>query len=476
MTAKGKRAAALLLVFALLSVSLTGCAGGTGVYAVHVEGSVFTGKTGGSVAAGIRFDPAWITEGDNTEYSPELAAFAALLSADTYFREKDIERGNPNRVLFDDASAEDYSPTVLASRLGFSDVKYVESYKEKEYSCDGSDSATLTMAYRSVKGKYDLYVVALRGCFSAGEWNSIFDLGCDSAAYEAYTGEHPEWTDRSCFKGVGIAKNRALEIIREFIAEHDDAGRENCILVTGHSRGGVLANLIGAELEKDESVRSFTYTFNAMAATADASAPAYKTVFNVFDSADFFADPVPLGNESFYRYGTDMTLRIEDDAQVLAAIEALQGDSGFHCLSADAAARYREMFGARFADRASLYEPRTMTWLFGTEGEAAECLARCETLIGADEGLDLGTFCSMREAAKTEDGGYAVTMDYCDGGILAAYCKILAYGSAAHDAAVSLFAEDAAACEIADFLADNGAALVGGHLLANSYVLAEFVK
>ena len=443
---------------------------------VHIEGAVFGGQTDDSIEADLVFDAKWLTEGDNTVYHSELAAFSAILCADTYFREKDLAKGTQNRVLADGTDAAAYDRTALLKKIGFADAVYIETYKEKEYASDGNDSATMTLGYSDAEDGYDIFVVALRGCFSAQEWLSVFDSGFDGDDYVTYTGEHPEWTDKSCFKGVDIAANRAKEYIDAFIASHDDPARENRVLITGHSRGAALAELIGADMERTSDAKTFTYAFNAMPVTADPSAREIKTVFNVLDENDFYTNTLPFGEEAFYRFGTDLTGDIAVSDEVKTAIASLKGRDDYLSPDKESLALYRELFGGLFPDRASLYTAKTQTEVFDTEEQAASRKDELDKLIGAEEGLDLGVFCKTNDIAKTADGKYAVTTEYCGGALLIGFSKTLAYGEAAHDVFVSLFTTDETACRIADFLLDHLPAITGGHLLVNTYILSRYVE
>ncbi|MCQ2445408.1 MAG: hypothetical protein MJ141_00795 [Clostridia bacterium] len=470
------RIIAFLLIFVLSACLFSAC-GAEKVdisCPVHVEGAIFGGQAGDSIPTELSFNAKWLTKGDNTRYNEDLAAFSALISADVYFRDKDLERGSQNRVLLDDAEGE-YDRTMLLKAAGFTDVEYIESYKAKEYTADTNDSVTMTLGYQCAGNKYDLYVVALRGCFSAQEWMSVFDPGYAGESYTAYTGEHTEWVNAGHYKGADVAAARAMEFIEEFVSEHDDPEKGNCMLITGHSRGGMLADMIGAAFEKKTDVKAFTYTFNTMPVTTDAEAPSYQTIFNIFDSDDFYCNALPFAEETFYRYGKNVSLTISGSDEVKEALAALKGRGDYASLGKDALEEYRELFGARFQARASLYDPETLHETFASEEEAESRLEECRTLIGAEAGLALEPFAEVGEVSRTADGEYAVKIDYCGGALLWGYCKILAYGSAAYDAFVSLFRGDEAACRIADFLNDHASEITGGHQLANSYVLTHFV-
>lgn len=442
---------------------------------VQVEGAIFGGETDDCIPAVITFDPAWITDADNTVYNSDLAAFAALLSADSYFREKDFAKGTQNRVLIP-GTEEEYDWTTLLKTVGFTDVKHIESYKEKEYSADSNDSATLTIGYRDVDGRYDCYAVIFRGCFSAQEWLSVYDPGSDSPAYETLTGEHPEWTDKNRWKGLDIAANRAVEFIREFMEDHDRPDLPDSVLFTGHSRGGSLANMIGADFERNSGAKTFTYTFNTMPVTTEADTDSCRTVFNLFDSGDFFTDALPFGGEEFRRYGRDLCVSIADSGEIKAAIAAMKGRDDYACASAEIAQAYAEMFGRRFPDRASLYETVSAVQVFDTEEEALARRDECLTLIDAETGLDLGMFCAMGEVTRNENGKFELKMEYCDAALIRSYSKILAYGNAACEAFLSLFEEDEEGCAIAELLITNLQTINAGHLIINSYILTGYVE
>ena len=487
-----------VLVFVLICACLTGCAKyelngrGAASYNVTVEGAVFGGSGEDQIKTTVSFDPRWVTENDNTKYNRDLAAFAALISDDIYFRTKDADKGIANRVLFEGENADEYDWTNFLKQVGFSEVQYIESYKAKEYSGDGNDSVTMLLAHGVVDGKYDLYTVVLRGCFSVQEWLSAFDPGCPGEAYTELTGEHPEWTDHDSHKGLDIAKNRAMEFIEDFMAENNNPDYKDCILVTGHSRGGSIANMIGAEMEKDQGVRSYTYTFNSPYVTTDESAKDFRTIFNVFDSNDYYIDSLPFGNEKFYRYGVDLTMPIDSSDAVKAEIAKLKGRDDFVSLTSEAKAEFAELFGKRFPDRVSLYEMKTVSQTFDTEEAALARVEVCLNLIGAENGLDLAGLCCLngntegeqilpgetdfsKAVIADENGKYQVAMTYCDGAILAAYAKSLAYGEAAYKATTQLFEEDKEACEVIGLLMENAAGVTGGHLMINSFALSKYV-
>lgn len=466
----------LIIFTVILSISLlAGCGQAATTYPAHVEGALFGGKSDDSIAVDVTFDSKWITKNDNTKYNPDLAAFAALCSADSYFRLKDYEKGTQNRVLFDDEEESTYDFTSFFKKMGFTEVKHVESFSEKEYTSDTNDSVTMTMAYCNVDNKYDMYVVAFRGCFSSGEWLSVFDPGCDSEIYTELTGEHPEWENKNHFKGMDVAANRADEFLKEFMEENDDPKSKDCILFTGHSRGGSLANILGAKYEKEGQARTYTYSFNTAGTTCSEDAGEYKTVFNIFDTNDFFTDPLPLGEEKFVRYGIDVTEPISDNAEVLKALADLKGRDDYISVDPAIKEQYQELFGAAYPNRTSLYEEKSFTETFATREDAEARAEELQNLIGKENGLGAEAFCSIGQIKETSEGKFELTTKYNGGAVLISFSKLLAYGPSVYEKLVNLFEQDAQVCDIATLLYDNLTGIAGGHLIANSYILGQSV-
>lgn len=468
-----KKRIAFLLLAALLLSCFSACGGKIVRKAAVVEGSIFGGSSDDRISVQLCFDPDWLTKGDNKTYNPELAQFCALLSADSYFREKDLAKGRQNRMLAEGFPEENYDFTSLLTELGFTEAEHYESYLTQEDPTDSNDSVTLNIAHRTV-GKYDLYAVAVRGCFSVQEWCSAFDPGCASG-YEALTGAHPEWTDREAFKGLDVAANRALGYIEDFMARTGDDSRQDRILITGHSRGGGIANLLGAHFERDGGAVPYTYTFNSLGVTCAADAGSYQTIFNVFDTGDFFTDVFPFAQGAFVRFGRDLSVSMGSSEELRSAAAALKGRDDYVCVSAETAAEYRSLFAQRFPDREQLCEMESVTRAYATRVEAEAGRQELLTLIGSEEGLGLENLCSVGEITETPEG-YTVTLEKCPMALLRAYALILAYGEAKYTPAVCLFAEDETGCAIAALLLENGAAVNGGHLLANSYVIAGAVR
>lgn len=441
------------------------------VFPVTVQGAVFGGNSDDEIPLNLKFDSEWITKASNHIYNSNLAAFSAILCADSYFRAKDLDKGTQNRVLTED-SRDNYTQTALLEKLGYTDVRFIETYKQKQYPSDTNDSATFVIGYRNIDNRYDSYIIVIRGCFSIGERLSIFDIGSDSENYTALTGEHSEWTDTGTFKGLDIAVNRAEDFIFSYMEEHDSESRDNTVLLTGHSRGAALANVIGADFENNKDVKSYTYTFNAMPVTTDCSAKRYSTIFNLFDKNDYYINPLPFADEHFMRYGRDISVDISKCCAVQKKISALKGRDDYTCLAPSVKKEYDSLFGERFPDRESLYEMKTSAESFNTYEDASARLEEIKTYIS---GLSVSDFCKVSEITES-NGKYSIKTDYCGAALLYGYAQIQAYGEPAYAAVVSLFKDDAAGCRMAEIIKDNLTSIGGGHLIINGYALSTVMS
>jgi hypothetical protein len=123
--------------------------------------------------------------------------------------------------------------------------------------------------------------------------------------------EHPHWRNKANHKGFDVATNRILDKYYDYVQRHglDGTGNEKSILVTGHSRGAAIANLLGAHFEDNPAYTSYTYTFATPYSTTDPNAESYQTVFNVTNSDDLIAY-MPLSAWGFKKYGKTLSVSV----------------------------------------------------------------------------------------------------------------------------------------------------------------------
>lgn len=446
----------------------------TVILPVHVEGAVFGGLAGDSFPATLTFNPEWLINPRNTVYNYNLAALSALLATDAYFRPKDLSKGTQNRVLIDNIPPEEYSFSTIYSKLGFTEYERYESFKNPDYDCDFNDSVTLNVAHGVFGEKYDLFLVVIRGCYSAGEWMSAFDVGADTPEYEAVSGVHPDWENRTNSKGIDVSANRAYRFVSKYIESKSDASRQKCILVCGHSRGGSISNIIGAKLEDRNDSICRTYTFNATTVSTDRSVKfRYRTIFNIFDHGDILTRLISLKKDKMYHYGRKVIEDIASSDSLRSKIADLKQRDDYNTVSAYMIKNYKALFGICFESKAALYYERKNIEVFITEEEAVQRYRTLTECVSAEKGLALSDYIKISECRKIgEEWQICVTYRYAD--VLQAIGRIFSYGAPSCLQVKTLFKDNTYICRLSDFILDNDAGIDGGHLICNSYVVAKY--
>ena len=160
--------------------------------------------------------------------------------------------------------------------------------------------AAYTMYDKPLEDGRTAVIIAVRGT-GEGEWPLNLDL-MPSGNYD-----------------LDYAENffLAAEDILNTHAEYIDALEEPVFLLTGHSRGAAVANILGAKLsDRFGAENVFAYTF-ATPRTVRGDYPAYDNIFNVINPTDIVTY-LPFPQWGFERYGVDLVLPIDgaDDALI----------------------------------------------------------------------------------------------------------------------------------------------------------------
>lgn len=247
----------------------------------------------------------------NTLYDKDLSIMSILYATGVYDNHYiEITKGTSGGT---DAA------TAFGTIFGLEECRnIVISGSEADYEgYDPDDVTEFVVGHREVeyKGeKREVIILSIRGTNSTNaEWSSNFDVGADTDNYYAMTGEHPYWINKSNHKGFDVTMNRVLEKYNEYIDEIgiNDSSIKKSILITGHSRGAAIANLLGAHFEDDSDYQSYTYTFASPFTTTDNEAENYQTIFNVMNKDDIITY-LPLESWGFKKYGIMKTISVEE--------------------------------------------------------------------------------------------------------------------------------------------------------------------
>lgn len=255
------------------------------------------------------FSPENFIQMDNKIYSKDIAKFAACISADAY--------DTTSLYLNFKASPASASDNVTIYRsLGFADAEQFR-LASSDFSEDINDISNFVLCHKNIKTgtkEYELIIAAIQGTNSTIEqWFSNFDIGADSSEYSSKTGTHPEWTDKKYHKGFYVASSRINAKISDYVASRISPSAEKIILITGHSRGAAIANILGAIYEKSPDFKSFTYTFATPNTTVATDTSDYKTVFNIVNKDDVIR-AIPQEIMGFGKNGTTLLVSISQDA------------------------------------------------------------------------------------------------------------------------------------------------------------------
>ena len=191
---------------------------------------------------------------------------------------------------------------MLNSIIGVSDdtIETNDWFKTKPT----TDSIGVIAGNKSIKvgeENYTLIAVAIRGGGYEKEWASNFTIGS--------SGQHV---------GFNTAKNNVIAFLKKYISNQNITGKVK-LWITGYSRAGATANLVGGELDNTSTISSnvtynkgdiYTYCFEppagALASDVDGKS-VYNNIFNIINRNDPvpYVAPKKLG---FFRYGIDYYL------------------------------------------------------------------------------------------------------------------------------------------------------------------------
>ncbi|MBR2714986.1 MAG: hypothetical protein IKB73_02120, partial [Ruminococcus sp.] len=182
------------------------------------------------------------------KFSQELARTCIVLSSSAYEHDKALD--NLNSMGFEHNAKFNYSD---------------------DYDQDG---VGLLISSQKI-GKYTLVAVALRGTFQK-EWYSNFDIGHDVSTTKVHSGFN---------KACEFSLNNLERYFHNYGID-----RDHCkFLITGHSRGAAVANLLAKSLidiHGSDNVYAYTFATPNTTTNEDYSSSRYKGIFNFVNPED----------------------------------------------------------------------------------------------------------------------------------------------------------------------------------------------
>lgn len=210
--------------------------------------------------------------------------------SDDYFLTSAVNGSNDLAQLSIVASDVAYKDTATFLRsCGFLDI--VDQKIDRNHQTLMIHPIKVTIGHKTIsfnQEDYDLYAILVRGTTDAMEWVSNFDLNS---------------LNNDCANQFVIPKNEIRSLFDSYKKNYFTSGTTAKIWITGHSRGGAVANLLAHELSSKYAASNvYAYTF--------ASA---KVVTKKIDDANIFnyliqEDIVPKVPPGYVRYGKDIVL------------------------------------------------------------------------------------------------------------------------------------------------------------------------
>jgi len=241
----------------------------------------------------IEWNENWFLEGNPTVYNHNIARIAALFSELSYVS---VEKNPASNPLID-----------TYRLLGF-DEKNIEWNYILDYAApiSGNNQAAYSFASKDIKsqdGTKKLIFVILRGTpLNANEWLSNINVSDtthkDTLIHEGF---------------FNTAQNLHKSLIY-YLLKNKISPDEAVFMITGHSRGAALANLLGVMLENEGFItgeRLFVYTFASPNVSQEEKTrdERYNFIWNIVNAEDIVPSvPPDCNNWKWKKFGQTKVL------------------------------------------------------------------------------------------------------------------------------------------------------------------------
>lgn len=242
----------------------------------------------------ISFDSFWFT---SNWYNHELCRFASKFAMLGYDQGDPTPDGNGKKMQNELYHA--------LETIGFTFFEYNNH--------TGRDEVNYFIAKRKVNvhnREYDLVFMGLIGTYQS-QWETDFDSGYNEYSSVVVPEVH---------EGFNNAFNYAYTKLKDYISINNLNSERTIVLLTGHSRGAAVANLLAAELTKAyfytgceklcAKDKVFAYTFatpNVIKKSSSVENNHYEHIFNVVNPEDFVTKCMPA-EWGYTRYGKTFVL------------------------------------------------------------------------------------------------------------------------------------------------------------------------
>lgn len=441
----------------------------------------------------VKLDSRWLTGLGSGAYNAELATWASVIATAAYEGSVVSAGSAQTSAGFEQRLGQ------LLGAYGFQDVEYRAVTAGSASAPDQDDTTAVVMAHKPVTtatGRVEAYLLAVQGTSGQEEqWLSNFDVG-DTRSYGGATqAAHPDWKTEEHHKGFDVTAARVDRVLAEYIAATSSSasGDAKTLLLTGHSRGAAIANILGAEYEHSTlagapamTVGAYggagsqhklaavqTYTFACPAVTTGSAER--SSVFNICN-ADDFIPAMPLESWGFKRYGTDIVLSVAASEDAALLFEHFTGTE----YASPRVEALVGLFERCAGSRQGLYEATAECSVQGTS--RAELEAERTAVAAAAERLGAGSCVDLGAVTQGAGGGCSFTKAVKPQFLLTGLALACANGSKGLDALVPLLGDAATVLKgsalegvfngIVYALMQEGTALFCPHYTAAYYSIA----
>ena len=253
----------------------------------------------------VLFDANWLNT-DSYSYNHNLAKFCSQISLLTYSSVENLRNGLNNLGF----KTFDEDPSAAQLKNGYSNGNAAIYWPSESNSVYAKNSFIITRKEYVRNGeKHTVVLVALRGT-TGNEWYSNFDPR-GKLDKKNYTGSGHYYFEQA----AQFVKNNLDSYLRR---SNLTGGKNIEFIITGHSRGAAVANVLAAKLiDSSKSGSSiypakskiFTYTFASPNTTKSFTRvnTIYTNIFNFVNPEDFVTKVLP-GAWGYGRYGVTLTL------------------------------------------------------------------------------------------------------------------------------------------------------------------------
>lgn len=236
------------------------------------------------------WEDAWISEKSSFDYNHNLARVASVLASVSYTDVQDSPESN--------LMGECYK--LLGADKSSFDFHYDVDYSAPNL---GDNQAAFSFASKKIKSKSEnktLVFVVIRGTpLNANEWISNLSINDETKQ------------NTIIHEGFYKTMTQIRIALENYLKNQKIAAEEACFLITGHSRGAAVANLLGSYLafeSKFDTSKIFVYTFASpnVSQALDTNDAKYGFIWNILNGEDIVPTVPPYRNGwKFGKYGNN---------------------------------------------------------------------------------------------------------------------------------------------------------------------------